>query len=70
VETFRTNIGGNSLVGSYLALTNQGCLVHPKTSTKEQGKNNKINKTIYHKYYKYQLFQVQLIEEVPQLVLD
>lgn len=32
VETFRTCIAGNQLVGSYSVLTNNGALVHPKTS--------------------------------------
>eukprot|EP00999_Lentomonas_sp_LEN2_P000047 NODE_1044_length_1038_cov_75.736553_g999_i0.p1 GENE.NODE_1044_length_1038_cov_75.736553_g999_i0~~NODE_1044_length_1038_cov_75.736553_g999_i0.p1 ORF type:complete len:250 (-),score=40.76 NODE_1044_length_1038_cov_75.736553_g999_i0:215-964(-) len=31
VETFRTSIAKNQLVGSYSVLSNQGCLVHPKT---------------------------------------
>jgi translation initiation factor 6 len=33
VETFRTSIAGNALVGSYSVLSNQGALVHPKTTT-------------------------------------
>lgn len=36
VEVFRQTIGENVLVGSYSALTNQGCLVHPKTSLQDQ----------------------------------
>lgn len=32
VETFRTSIGGNPLVGAAMVLTNVGALVHPKTS--------------------------------------
>lgn len=35
VETFRAAIGNNELVGSYCVLTNQGGLVHPKTSVQE-----------------------------------
>ncbi|KAL9652590.1 hypothetical protein ABK040_000157 [Willaertia magna] len=38
VETFRTSINGNPLVGSYCVFSNQGGLVHPKTSIKEQDK--------------------------------
>jgi len=38
VETFRTSINGNPLVGSYCVFSNQGGLVHPKTSVKEQDK--------------------------------
>jgi translation initiation factor 6 len=42
VETIRASIGGNSLVGSYMSLSNQGCLVHPKVSTKEQDNLSQI----------------------------
>ena len=32
VQTFRTSIASNALVGSYAVATNKGCIVHPKTS--------------------------------------
>lgn len=36
VEVFRHTVASNVLVGSYSILSNQGGLVHPKTSTQDQ----------------------------------
>lgn len=35
VQTFRTSIAENALVGSYSVATNKGCLVHPKTPAQD-----------------------------------
>jgi translation initiation factor 6 len=36
VEVFRQTIADNTLVGSYMVLSNQGGIVHPKTSIQDQ----------------------------------
>jgi translation initiation factor 6 len=35
VETFKTTIAGNALVGSYCAISNRGGLVHPMVTVDE-----------------------------------
>eukprot|EP00996_Jenningsia_fusiforme_P002730 NODE_3550_length_956_cov_23.243660_g3260_i0.p1 GENE.NODE_3550_length_956_cov_23.243660_g3260_i0~~NODE_3550_length_956_cov_23.243660_g3260_i0.p1 ORF type:complete len:134 (-),score=26.55 NODE_3550_length_956_cov_23.243660_g3260_i0:284-685(-) len=42
VETFRTSIAGNALVGSYSVISNQGALVHPKALTSDMDELSSI----------------------------
>lgn len=42
VQTFRTSIAENALVGSYAVCTNHGCLVHPKTPIQDMDELSSI----------------------------